>query len=556
MPASFFIGVLFFSLWKRNRGLSPLQLKEGASEKLTMWACSRAARCVRLFSGAGPCRHRRHYHQRLIPIDPVTSRNSFPYSVCGEREDDRSSDATPSASSAVLREEDRLWYDNGVNLEAKQFAAEAEHAYHQHWEELHATPGGPMEEELMTEGTTTSDSDGGGIERRRRRLIMPFGETKVGAGEVSFTTRGLEGELALKKKAALQNRGDGPAHDEMAQLNLKKERQLRFLLGSSELPLLDKAKEVSSLLLEFISHEMSLQPSTAEELAVLFSLASVEMRLQPTDGSAVALDMDSMPFLLPMRQLYAHMKSLRISPTPLLIEYFMVMLDAVTVEQTSQQQQHPVFQLAQRLMLDCDRFLLLPTHTALAAYIHICESFRCMQFAIAQVTHAVRRLHIPVDAGMAAALVRGFTHCGEVESAIAILSRLRRIPFTRELLNASLEALVLSRDPMAAFSLHDMLLLSNPQSSLSVRPDTETYTLLLLACEQTGFWHPVLGIAKGMERHRVKGSPACLNLLLKGLLMNGMVSSAAALYSRMQEKKVGVNDTLKRSLTAAIKKLA
>lgn len=94
---------------------------------------------------------------------------------------------------------------------------------------------------------------------------------------------------------------------------------------------------------------------------------------------------------------------------------------------------------------------------------------------------AVLKLHISLDAAMTESLLTGLNELGYVEEAISLLARCEHIPMTTPLLNASLETLLLSQQPQACFAAFRAVA---SQAQLSLNADT--YTLLLLACEQSG----------------------------------------------------------------------
>lgn len=72
---------------------------------------------------------------------------------------------------------------------------------------------------------------------------------------------------------------------------------------------------------------------------------------------------------------------------------------------------------------------------------------------------------------------------------------------------------MLSQQPQACFAAFRAVA---TQAQLSLNADT--YTLLLLACEQSGNWHEVTFVLSDMQQRRVRGNTQTLNLLLKGLM--------------------------------------
>ncbi|KPI88802.1 hypothetical protein ABL78_2117 [Leptomonas seymouri] len=435
----------------------------------------------------------------------------------------------------AVKENERGLHDHGVTLEAKDFIAEAEEEYRASSAYLHEAPGGPG----MPETESRIDANTG-QRITATRIAAPFGETYVPSGKERFSSRGHVGELARQRDAV-----DKPFMlDEHAQLNLKKERQLVELLDSP-MPALAKAEEVAHFLCEsFYPQSLALQPRTCESAMLLFSQASYLKRLEGprhTNGNDAAtpeltagpravspLTAQGIPLLADMRRLYTHQKRCFVSPTPLLLEHLMTTLSVVT------EQSATTFHLANRLLLDADKYVVLPTRTTYTAFFKVCQVNNAMQFALARYTDALQALQLPVDAPMLTALLKGLNESGYVEEAVALLARVEHVPVSTPLLNASLETLLLSDQALSCFSLYDALKKS------STRPNAETYTLLLLACEKSGQWRRVTAILSDMQQRRVRGDAQTLNLLLKGLLQERLCSFATQLYHTMQAKQVPV----------------
>ncbi|KPA75357.1 putative mitochondrial hypothetical protein [Leptomonas pyrrhocoris] len=443
-------------------------------------------------------------------------------------------DCTDGFRFAVKMDERGL-HDHGVTPEAKDFIADAEEEYRASSAYLHEVPGGPSlpETESYIDAAT-------GQEVTSRRIAAPFGETYIPSNKERFASRGHAGELARQRDVV-----DKPFMlDEHAQLNLKKERQLMELLDAP-MPALEKAEEVAHFLLEsFYPQALALQPRTGESIMLLYSQASYLKRLNgppgATENSAATPQLAAGPraasplaaqdvvFLSDMRLLYTHQKRCFVCPTPLLLEHLMVALSVVAEPST------PAFHLANRLLLDADRFVLLPTRTTYTAFLKVCQVNNAMQFALARYTDALQALQLPVDAPMLTALLKGLNESGYVEEAVALLARVAHVPVSTPLLNASLETLLLSDQALSCFSLFDSM------SDSPTKPDAATYTLLLLACEKSGQWKRVTAILSDMQQRRVRGDARTLNLLLKGLLQERLHSFAAQLYQTMQVKHVPV----------------
>lgn len=268
-----------------------------------------------------------------------------------------------------------------------------------------------------------------------------------------------------------------------------------------------------------------------ENSSIRKNTSSMHVAATAHTGSPFTVDtshMEGIPFLSAMRTLYAHQKVCFVAPTALTLEHMMIALASVTAKSTA------VFHLAQRLLLDADKYVTLPTRTLYTAYFKICATNDAMSFAVARMRDAVLQLGISLDAGMATALLHGLNERGYAEEAVALLARVQHVPLTTPLLNAALETLLLSGQPRSCFSVLRAV------DSASVLLNADSYALLLLACEQMGEWEGVTEILADMQRRRVKGNAQTLNLLLKGLLKQKLYSYAAQLHGTMRVKKVPV----------------
>ncbi|KAF5221351.1 hypothetical protein ECC02_005593 [Trypanosoma cruzi] len=426
----------------------------------------------------------------------------------------------------AVRDEERGLYDHGVTPDARILMAEAEAQYKASADWLHAPPGGVAPPELRL------DSDGGTVSC----IAAPFAEEYVPSHKERYAHRGHVGELSMQRAAAPKF-----LLDEHASLNLRKERQLCELM-SSPMPSLQKAMELERLLHDFYLQRLALSSRNVEAIIALWAQCSVEERLagsaqvpRLTSSSSAGENhvnsvaaVDAVPFLPAMKRLYFHARQTHVSPTPLVLECLMTTLAAVTSPDSS------VFHFSNRLLLDADKYVVLPTRTTYAAFFTICSLHNAMSFAMARFKDAVVELHISVDATMATALLKGLCQNGLVEEALALLARIEHVPLDIQFLNASMEVLLLSAQPQACFSAFDAM------QSCPVQPNSETYALLLLACERSGLWCRTTAILADMQKRRVKGDTKTLNLLLKGLLMERLHSYAKQLYGTMVKKHVEV----------------
>ncbi|KAH8611896.1 kinetoplast ribosomal PPR repeat [Trypanosoma vivax] len=427
-----------------------------------------------------------------------------------------------------VKNEERCVYNHGITPDARTFIAEAEEHYKLSSDFLHAPPGGLPAPELRVDddGTTVACT------------AAPVGEEYVPSSRERFAHRGKVGELSMQR--TVERKYLLNVHSE---LNIRKERQLRELLASP-MPLLQKAEEVQRLLLsDFYLQRLTVSARNAEAVAAIWAQCSIEQRLskhtqsprkgqKKFDSETVAdnslAEWDDVPFLPPLKRLYMHIRQTHVAPTSLFLEYMMTTLAAVLVPNSH------TFHLANRLLLDADKYVVLPTRTTYAAFFTICALHNAMPFAVARYKDAVVNLHISVDSTMVAALLEGLVQNGLVEEAVLLLARLKHVPLDVHLLNRSLEVLLLSKQPQAAFSAFEAVKAS------PVRPTAETYTLLLLACERSGLWCQTTAILSDMQTRRVKGDAKTLNMLLKGLLMERLNDYARQLYETMVCNKVEV----------------
>lgn len=483
------------------------------------------------------------HHYTIPATEPLTSRGKplLSLSYVDVQEACESQEGRPVHQRRMtfpVKDEERGLHDHGVSPEAKDYIAKAEEEYRASFAYLHSNPGGASLPEVTTRFDAVT-----GEPIQVRRIAAPVGETFVPSDQERRAHRGQVGQLSLERET-----GKIYALNEDAQLNLRKERQLAELVASP-MPPLEKVKEVAHTLQSFYSQSFALQPRTAETVMLLFSQVSLQLRLggrssaEPPLPRAISAGNASypsqrhlaggsvrwtVPFLDDMRQLYSHQKGCFVAPTALTMEHLMVTVSAVTVPSRN------LCHLAHRILLDCDRYVVLPTRSTYAAYFSICRVNDAMPLAVARLKDAVQDLGVSIDAAMAVEILKGLNEGGFVEEALALLARLERVPMTTPLLATSLEILLLSKQPLACFSTFDAM------RSAKLRLSADIYTLLLLACEQSGQWGRVTFILADMQRRRIKGNTACLNLLLKGLRQERLNEYAQQLYKTMIAKKVEV----------------
>jgi len=98
-----------------------------------------------------------------------------------------------------------------------------------------------------------------------------------------------------------------------------------------------------------------------------------------------------------MKRAYFHMRATFTAPSAQIIEH---MMTAIALQRgTSKDTLH----FATRLLLDCDKFVTLPTRTTLAAYFDVCNMCQAMDLAVNRFADALDKLHLEPDTGMATA---------------------------------------------------------------------------------------------------------------------------------------------------------
>ncbi|CAJ16060.1 hypothetical protein, conserved [Trypanosoma brucei brucei TREU927] len=459
----------------------------------------------------------------IPPVEPITSASA---SASSSSSSSRKGECRTSYRFAV-KDEERGLYDHGVTPDARTLAAEAEAQYRASSEFLHAPAGGLPAPELHMEVDGTSVSC----------IAAPFGEEYVPSSKERFAHRGHVGDLSRQRTSDRKYLLDARSH-----LNIRKERQLSELL-SAPMPLLQKSNEIQQMLLsDFYPQNLVVSSRNVEAVIALWAQCSLEQCIaglnsqRPENLLAPSADttchevdaVDSVPFLNHMKRLYFHSRQTHVAPTPLVLEYVMTALGNVTTADSR------VFHLANRLLLDADKYVILPTRTTYAAFFTICSLHNAMPFALSRFKDAVVNLHVAVDATMASAILEGLVQNGLVEEAVLLLARLQHVPMDVQLLNTALEVLLLSKQPQSCFSAFEAVRHSG------VEPTADTYTLLLLACERSGLWGNTTAILADMQMRRVKGDGRTLNLLLKGLLTERLHGYSRQLYETMVNKNVEV----------------
>lgn len=237
------------------------------------------------------------------------------------------------------------------------------------------------------------------------------------------------------------------------------------------------------------------------------------------------------PYIDIMIALYEHSGKTFNAPSAAMMEGVML-----AIRYTAGNRRHPrYFSIATRLFLQSDQWFLLPSRATYASYFDLCAVHGEMGMALRRLVDAKEKLFVAPSAAMCRAIIEGLITNAMVPEATAFASRISEVPLDIFLLDAILEAVVLSEDPMAAFSIYDSACGSG------VIPSTDTFALLLAACERSSQWEfGARKVLHEMQRLKVRGDPFTLNLLLKGLLLAGLTQYAKQLYLAMCTKGVNV----------------
>jgi pentatricopeptide repeat protein len=242
-------------------------------------------------------------------------------------------------------------------------------------------------------------------------------------------------------------------------------------------------------------------------------------------------------YLEAMMNFYMYMRGTFTAPSAATLEYVMQTLSRV------KEPNERIAHFAIRLIGDGDKFTVLPSTLTYAAFFRVCDVNGCMSLAVSKFSDAVKELHVIADTPMCEALLTGLNRHGMIEEAIAFIGRMKGVMLDTKLANAMMNTFLLSSDPQTVFSSYESTFRGG------LLPDCSTYDILLLACERTGHWEESLYVLREMQRYGIKGSPATLNLLLKGLMkLKDKKEFVEQLYLSMKAKGIAVWPTLESHL--------
>lgn len=265
----------------------------------------------------------------------------------------------------------------------------------------------------------------------------------------------------------------------------------------------------------------------------------------PTDdgaNDAVAALPPPFEYLDAMVTLWSHAARTFTAPSASMLELLMV-----AIRYSSAVPNERLAHLATRLMIDADRWFILPSRITYTAYFDVCAVNAMMDVAMRRFVDAKEKLFITPSASMCRALIEGFTSNGMVPEAVAFMARIAEVPVDVHLMNASMEALLLSDEPLAVLSVYAAM------TGSGVIPSADTFTLLLAVGERSSLWSLVAKpVLSDMQRLGVKGDALTLNLLLKGLLHEGLDQYARQLYLAMCSKAIQVWPQLENELSDSV----
>jgi len=182
---------------------------------------------------------------------------------------------------------------------------------------------------------------------------------------------------------------------------------------------------------------------------------------------------------------------------------------------------------AHRLMLDSDRFKLIPKTTALSTYFAVCARNNAMHIAVSRLVDAKSRLEVTPTATMVYTIMNGFRLNKRADDGIRFLTTVSNTPITKELFSEVIHTAKESSNPLSAFTFYR----SMRQSSL--RPDVRVMTSLIIAMEVAGDYTDAKFVLSEIMAHRVKLENDQLNRLLLALQHGGNEAEFCKLFASM-----------------------
>jgi hypothetical protein len=491
----------------------------------------------RLRNGDAPLtKHADKYVLRPLKFRPIDPRTGAPVPA--------EADPSQQQPSGI----DRL--DRGLPLESRRVVAEVE-------DEMRQTSGKPWSQ--LAAG-------------RSGPVAAPLPDTVIRGHDPAAEYTGRVGTRALQEKrrprsAAVTDAEDARPIDPLAERSIALENQIAATIESEGTPVLDRGRLLVDLVGRALEAKLDLSETTCDAIAATwyaaldpqrplalgasrasFAISGDEDRVDPRmrlqtasalfDHSTLAADaegtpIDAWPFHEHMVRLYFYMRGNFTAPSAGFTERLMVSTGAIANVKGGSNR---LFHLCLRLLDDCDRYATPPSRVTLAAFFDVCAVHGQMDVALRRFADAQDQLLIAPDSQMCTAVIAGLTKNNMVNEAISFLARIEGVPADTTLLNATLEPLALSDEPVAAFAAYEAAV-TGPNA---VKPTSETFLRLLTACQRMEQWDRVQFVLAEMQRHKVKGDASTLNMLLKGLLLEGLVTYARVLLAAMRRKRVEV----------------
>eukprot|EP00760_Papus_ankaliazontas_P013048 PhM_4_TR15635/c0_g1_i1/m.78247 len=305
------------------------------------------------------------------------------------------------------------------------------------------------------------------------------------------------------------------------------QRQIHVTI-TSHLSIEDKCFKLLELFRDVKTNRLHLRAQTYEDMFEVF----LSMPFEKDKPFA---------FLDAIFEMYHYMKGTFAAPSQKILEYLMCALARFRIPSAQNESR------AHKLLLDSEKFTVMPTRATYTAYFDVCGTNNVMHIAVARFVDVRQKLGMQPDEGMCTVMIRGLVKNGQVEEAVAFISNMYAVPVDVFLMDAVLEALAQSRDPMAAFTAYRSMLGSG------VTPSAYTFWYMMLACEKSDLWDETPFVLEQMHRLGIRGNAATLNLVIKGLLTLKQTELAHKMYLAMKRKRLEVWEALENAMPIKIK---
>lgn len=209
-------------------------------------------------------------------------------------------------------------------------------------------------------------------------------------------------------------------------------------------------------------------------------------------------------------------------PTPKLIQNMMRILSLSRVADMN------VETKAHRLMLDSDRFKLIPTNLCLSTYFLVCGINNAMHLAVARLVDCKTRLEVIVTTDMVKNIMEGFRRNNRCDDGLKFLTTVSNVPVTSSLLSTIVHTARGSSNPLSSFTFYKSL------RQTDIKPDGRIINSLLQAQEVADDYSNTRFILSEMMRHRVRLETDPLNRMLIALEKAGLQTDFAKLFTTMR----------------------